>query len=142
MKQLKVILLALSVSFAGAAVANHQSEKTVKQRTAPTGQVYRTGDDVPVAVAPVAESSGPRSGEDVYSAKCAMCHAAGIAGAPKAGDSAVWVDRIAQGESILFDHAIKGFQGSGGFMPAKGGCADCSDDEIIAAVKHIIDISQ
>ena len=141
-KQLKVILLALAVTFTGAVIADHKSEKNVEERTAPTGQVYRVGDDVPVAEAPVVEASGPRGGEEVYSTKCAMCHAAGIAGAPKAGDSAVWVDRIAQGEAILFDHAIKGFQGTGGFMPAKGGCSDCSDDEIKAAVKHIIDMSK
>ena len=135
-------MLALSVAFAGAAIANHKSEKTVKERTAPTGQVYRVGDDVPVAEAPVVATSGTRGGEEVYSTKCAMCHAAGIAGAPKAGDSAAWADRIAQGESVLFEHAIKGFQGSGGFMPAKGGCSDCSDDEVKDAVKHIIEISQ
>jgi len=129
-KKLKVMLLALSVTFAGAAIANHKSEKTIEVRTAPTGQVYRVGDDVPVAEAPVVEVSGPRSGEEVYSTKCAMCHAAGIAGAPKTGDSAVWADRIAQGEATLFEHAINGYQGSAGFMPAKGGCTDCSDDEI------------
>ena len=130
------------VTFVGAASANHKSEKTVEERTAPTGDVFRVGDDVPVAVAPVVETSGPRDGEQVYSAKCAMCHTAGVAGAPKAGDSEVWSARITQGEAVLFEHAINGYQGSAGFMPAKGGCADCSDDEIKAAVKHMLDLIQ
>jgi len=141
-KQLRIMLLALSVAFAGSAIATHKKESTVDKRTAPTGQVYRVGDDVPVAEAPVVAVSGPRNGETVYTTKCAMCHAAGIAGAPKVGEPAVWTDRIAQGENTLFDHAINGFQGKGGFMPAKGGCSDCSDDEIKAAVKHIIDLSK
>jgi len=136
--KLRVTLAALIITFVGAASANHQSEATIEKRTTATGKVYRVGDDVPVAEAPVVESSGPRGGEDVYATKCAMCHAAGVAGAPKTGDSASWKDRFAQGEDVLIEHAINGYQGSAGFMPAKGGCADCSDDEIKAAVKHMM----
>nr|WP_196140135.1 c-type cytochrome [Aliikangiella sp. G2MR2-5] len=117
---------------------------TVKERTKPTGKVYRVGDDVPKAAPVVAatQSAGPRSGEDIYTQKCAACHGTGVAGAPKVGDSGVWVDRIAQGEEVLISHALEGFQGSTGFMPARGTCTDCSDEEIAAAVKHMVANSQ
>ena len=47
--------------------------------------------------------------------------AAGIAGAPKVGDKAAWGPRIAQGKETLYNHAIQGFTGKTGVMPAKGG---------------------
>lgn len=136
------MLVALAVTITGVASAHHLEESSIKERTKPTGKVYRVGDDVPVAKPAVAEPTGPRSGADVYTAKCAMCHGAGIAGAPKVGEPAAWVDRIAQGEAVLFEHAIKGYQGSAGFMPAKGGCTDCSDEEVTEAVKHMLENSQ
>ena len=125
MNKLRVMLVALAVTVAGVASAHHLEESTIKERTKPSGKVYRVGDDVPVSKPAVAEPTGPRSGEDVYTAKCAMCHGAGVAGAPKVGDAGQWTDRIAKGEAMLFENAIKGFQGSAGFMPAKGGCTDC-----------------
>ncbi len=124
------------MSFVGAASANHKSEKSIQERTAPSGKVYRAGDDVPVAKPMVVEASGPMSGKDVYDQKCAMCHGAGIAGAPKAGDAAVWADRVAKGEAALFSSAINGVPDTG--MMAKGGCAGCSDEEITEAVKHML----
>jgi cytochrome c5 len=120
--------------------ADHKSHTEINKRIAPAGKVYRVGDDVPVAVAPVAATTGTRDGEAVYTASCAMCHASGVAGAPKAGDAAAWTDRVAQGEAVLFEHAIKGYQGSAGFMPAKGGCAACSDEEVEAAVNYMLDM--
>lgn len=142
MFKLRVLLVAFLVTFMGAVSADHKSGHKVKERTAPIGKVYREGDDVPVAEPAVAESTGPRDGATIYTDKCAMCHAAGIAGAPKMGDVAVWAERIGKGEQTLIDNAIQGFQGSTGMMPPKGGCADCSDDEIIEAVKHMVAGSQ
>lgn len=79
-----------------------------------------------------------KSGDKVYSEVCAVCHAAGVAGAPKFADKAAWKDRIAQGNAKLHEHAIKGYQGKAGFMPAKGGRADLSDAEVTAAVDHMV----
>ena len=135
---LRVMLVAVLVTFVGAAAADHKSGHAIQERTAPTGKVFKEGDDVPVAVAAVVETSGPRDGVAIYDQKCAMCHGAGIAGAPKMGDTAAWTVRMSQGEAVLIDHAINGFQGSTGIMPAKGGCSDCSDDEIKAAVIHML----
>ena len=58
----------------------------------------------------------------------------GAAGAPKTGDAAAWAPRIAKGMDTLYGNAINGV----GAMPAKGLCADCSDDEINEA-QHDID---
>ena len=85
----------------------------------------------------LAEPSGPKgvqSGEQVYGQVCKTCHETGLAGAPKFGDKAAWSARIAQGEATMFQHAIAGFQGKAGMMPAKGGNADLTDDEIRRAV--------
>ncbi|MGH2823057.1 MAG: c-type cytochrome, partial [Thermoleophilaceae bacterium] len=60
----------------------------------------------------------------------------------KLGDKAAWADRIAQGEGTLADHAIKGFQGKTGMMPPKGGRADLSDEDVKAAVSHMVEESK
>ena len=75
---------------------------------------------------------------DTYNKSCATCHNAGIANSPKTGDKAEWKARIAQGNSTLYKHAIKGFKGSKGFMPAKGGNASLSDDAVKAAVDYMV----
>jgi cytochrome c5 len=80
-----------------------------------------------------APAAAARSGEEVYQQACAMCHAAGLAGAPRTGDKAAWQPRIAQGKPTLYEHAIKGFRA----MPAKGGNASLSDAEVAAAVDHL-----
>ena len=101
----------------------------------------------PVA-APTASDGGSMqvaeaaSGEDVYKQACSACHTAGVAGAPKLGDAAGWSGRISQGMETLVEHAIKGYQGSAGYMPPKGGRADLSDDAIKAAVEYMTENSK
>lgn len=77
-------------------------------------------------------------GQKTYQAACFACHGTGAAGAPKIGDKAAWTARIAQGTKVLDEHAIKGFKGSTGFMPAKGGRADLSDADVKAAVAYMV----
>ena len=50
--------------------------------------------------------------------------------------------RIAKGKEVLYEHALKGYQGSSGVMPAKGGRADLSDDLVKAAVDHMVDLAK
>ncbi len=138
MDELRVFIIAALVVFAGAVSADHNEKHSVDKRTKPTGKVYRVGDNVPVAKPVVAATAAPRGGQEIYDTKCAACHGIGVAGAPKMGEPSAWTDRIAQGEAILIEHAIKGFQGNTGFMPAKGGCTDCSDEEITAAVQLMV----
>ena len=87
----------------------------------------------------VAESAG-RSGEDVYNGACMACHSAGIAGAPAVGDQVAWAERISKGMDALYDSGINGVAGTG--MIARGGCSDCSDDDIRAAVDFMVDSSR
>lgn len=90
----------------------------------------------PASAAPaVAENS---VGKGVFGKTCAMCHAAGVAGAPKPGDKADWGPRIAQGNEVLYKHAIEGFTGAKGMMPARGGGSTLSDDEVKAAVDYMV----
>ena len=79
------------------------------------------------------QATPTRSGEAIYGSTCMACHSTGAAGAPKLGDKATWAPRIAQGSSTLLQHALQGFKG----MPAKGGCVNCSDAEIKAAVEYL-----
>jgi cytochrome c5 len=90
--------------------------------------------------APAAESGTVdlAKGQEIYTKSCSTCHGMGIAGAPKVGDAAAWEARIAQGEQTLVDHAINGYQGASGYMPAKGGFAFLSDEDVAAAVAYMV----
>lgn len=77
-------------------------------------------------------------GKKTYDTACFACHGTGAAGAPKLGDKANWAPRIAQGMDTLKTHAIKGFTGKAGVMPAKGGRADLSDADVGAAVEYMV----
>lgn len=106
-----------------------------------------SGGDAPEAIAarisPVAdqgftlkEVSGPKvlqAGDAVYTAFCAACHATGVAGAPKFGDSTAWAPRIAQGYDTLLLHAVNGIRG----MPARGGNPDLDEVEVARAVVYM-----
>jgi cytochrome c5 len=91
-----------------------------------------------LAVAPVADGRG----KEVYDGACFICHATGVAGAPKIGDSNDWNARATQGIETLYTHAVKGFMGETGLMPPKGGRMDYSDEDVKAAVDYMIDGSQ
>ncbi|MHB0982060.1 MAG: c-type cytochrome [Thiobacillus sp.] len=81
-------------------------------------------------------------GKKVYGNVCSMCHAVGAAGAPKPGDKADWAPRIAQGTDVLYKHALEGFTGAKGMMPARGGSTTLSDDDVKAAVDFMVDQSK
>lgn len=109
--------------------------EAVAERIKPVAEV-NVGEP-PVVEAPAAEpvadtAGGP--GEQIVTAVCAACHAAGLMQSPKLGSVDDWAPRIEKGIETLYDHAINGFN----MMPAKGGRADLSDDEIKAAVDHMI----
>lgn len=89
----------------------------------------------PATAAPAALSAD--AGRTLYNATCVGCHGAGIAGAPKMADKAAWAPRIKQGNEVLYQHAIKGYQGNSGMMPPKGG-AMATDEEVKAAVNYMI----
>ncbi len=124
--------LVAAITFSSASFAANVSQEeydAIAERIKPVGGVYLAGAE-PVKEEP----TGPRDGATVYGTFCIACHASGVSGAPKTGDAGDWGPRIAQGKDVLKDHAINGFNA----MPAKGSCMDCSDDEIVAAIEHMI----
>ena len=84
----------------------------------------------------------PKDGTQVYEQVCSACHGLGIAGAPKAGDVAAWGPRIAKGKTVLYDHALHGFSGQAGTMPAKGNRLDIPDALIEEGVDHMISLAK
>ena len=95
------------------------------------------------APAPVADAAADGGkGAELFKKTCAMCHQTGVAGAPKLGDKADWGPRIAQGQDTLYKHAIEGFNGAKGAMPAKGGNPSLSDDEMKVIVDFMVAKSQ
>ncbi|HUU49474.1 MAG TPA: c-type cytochrome [Nitrospinota bacterium] len=75
-----------------------------------------------------------KKGGAIYNRVCMACHAAGVAGAPKLGDKTTWAPRIKQGEKVLLEHTLKGFK----VMPPKGGCGECSDQDIEDAIAYML----
>lgn len=124
-----IIVIILLVNFVTAgnrtgAGSDSQTEESVANRLRP------------VAGFELRDANAPRvfqTGEAVYKAVCATCHAAGVAGAPKFGDSGSWAPRIAEGFDTMVSIAIKGK----GAMPAKGGNPDLDDVEVARAVAYM-----
>ena len=86
----------------------------------------------PVGSVEIRDASNPgvlRSGEQVYTAVCSACHAAGTLGSPKLGDADAWGPRIKTGYEMLLTSALKGKNA----MAAQGG-GDYTDVEIGRAV--------
>ena len=113
-----------------------QADSEVVARIKPVGElVVASAATVANGVIPTAKAA---DGKATYDKACMACHAAGVAGAPKLGDKAAWKDRIAQGNDTLYTHAIKGYQGKKGFMPAKGGNAALADADVKASVDYMV----
>ena len=87
-----------------------------------------------VAAAFAALPAHAADGTAVFNQACAMCHVPGLANAPKLGDKAAWEPRLAGGREALLNNALKGK----GAMPARGGNPKLSDEEVAAAVNHML----
>ncbi len=86
------------------------------------------------AAAPAAAAAGKADGKEVYDQTCHVCHATGVAGAPKFGDKGAWAPRIAQGLATLHGAAIKGLNA----MPPRGGNMALTDAQVQAAVDYMV----
>jgi cytochrome c5 len=136
-----IVILTQFVTGPSSDPGKSMNEDAVARRIKPVGDVV-FGDSQPAAAAAapapaapvVAAAPAKVDGKAVYDQACSVCHAAGIAGAPKVGDKAAWAPRIAQGKDTLYTHAIGGIRG----MPAKGGNASLADAEVKAAVDVMI----
>lgn len=150
-----LIILSLGL-VVGARMVSHSlpydAPGNVAQRTqariAPIGAVYAgsTGAAAAAAAAASAAASasaqvaygGTLDGSVIFDGLCAGCHSSGAGGAPTM-DQAHWTARIAQGMDTMHKHAIEGFTGSAGMMPAKGGNPALTDEQVIATVDWMVD---
>lgn len=75
-------------------------------------------------------------GEKLYNRYCFSCHAAGIANAPKFGDSEAWRPRLAKGRDLLLASVKNGIPPG---MPAMGLCIGCSDEELATVTDYMLE---
>ena len=117
-----LIKLAGSGSFGDVA---ETTEAATQTRIQPVGQL-KLGDGIPV---------GERQGDQIFNKICIQCHGAdkSVPNAPKIENNGEWASRIAQGFDTLFQHALNGFNA----MPAKGGAADLTDQELKRVITYM-----
>lgn len=113
--------------------------KRTENRIAPVGAVYAgaTGAASQAAASQVAYG-GTTDGSVIYQNLCGGCHTSGAGGAPTLA-AAEWTGRIAQGAKTLHRHAIEGYTGERGVMPAKGGNPALTDEQVIATVDWMVE---
>jgi cytochrome c5 len=157
-----LVMLAVLATGAGKYDKTHpgMSDEAIAQRIKPLGQVrlaeggaadapteaaaspatasQAAGTTPSPASAPAAggQVAAAGDGKAVYDKTCMACHAAGVAGAPKAGDKAAWEPRLKQGMEALYATSLKGK----GAMPPKGGAVQLSDAEVKAAVDYMVSL--
>jgi len=125
---------AAAAASAPAADAAAASAPAATAAAAPAPQPAAAPAKTETAAAPAAAGGAAPA---LYTQTCQMCHAAGVAGAPKLGDKAAWGPRVAQGIDALTASAIKGK----GAMPPKGG-STASDAEIKAVVTYMVNAAK
>ena len=91
---------------------------------------------------PAQDVAAASPGMEVYDQFCSICHAVGVAGAPRFGEVNDWGPRIDTGIEALVNSSIEGMTTDSGVMPPKGGFAHLSDEQVRAAVEYMVDASQ
>ena len=145
MKALKFLPLAFALVLAGCGEKTPPAAEAVPATPAPEVAAAPAAPAVPApaepaaaaAPAPAAKAAGTGDlvkGEQVYTSTCLACHGAGVLGAPKFGDKAMWGPRIAQGIDTLHTNSINGIR----MMPPKGGNATLKDEDVKAAVDYMV----
>jgi cytochrome c5 len=73
-----------------------------------------------------------------WSASCALCHASGVAGAPRVDDTAAWQPRLAKGRAALLRHTVEGYNR----MPPLGYCMSCEADDFVSMIEFMAGLAQ
>lgn len=128
--------------------ANPIAEAATAVRIQPVGAVFAGATGAAAQAAAVTAATQAAAGQAAYGGTldgsvifanlCSGCHTAGIGKAPKL-EKAAWAARIAQGKDTLYQHALEGYAGpDGGMMPAKGGNAGLTDEQVKATVEWML----
>ncbi|MEO8012102.1 MAG: c-type cytochrome, partial [Dokdonella sp.] len=129
--------------------SNASNATVIDVRLAPIGGVHagETGRAaIAAAAAALAEAAagavaygGTTDGATIYENLCSACHTSGAGGSPMMTDKAYWATRVALGADTLVKHAIEGYTGSKGVMPARGGNPALTDEQVTATVNWMIE---
>ena len=121
--------------------------KRTENRISPAGAVFAgaSGEAAKAAADAAAKAAaasqvaygGTLDGAVIYDNLCAGCHKSS-AGAPLLTAAGLGA-RAGQGKETLHKHAIEGYTGSAGVMPAKGGNPALTDDQVKATVDWMLD---
>lgn len=68
-----------------------------------------------------------------WARSCSLCHATGVAGAPRIGNVEEWRPRVAKGKDVLLKNTIEGFND----MPPLGYCMSCEEDDFVALIEFM-----
>lgn len=130
----KMLVAPAAVLALWAVTAQATTDEAIAERLKPVGEVCIMGEECKgVETVAASAGGGARTADDIIAKHCNACHGAGVLGAPKVGDTAAWQARATNGIDGLLAHAISGLNA----MPPKGTCADCSDDELRAAIEKM-----
>ena len=111
---------------------NAYTDVAITDRIKPIGTFSTEAPTVNVAFVDDNSEKTIQTGEQVYNARCAACHAGGLLESPKFGDNQAWAPRLSQGLDKLVYSALKGK----GSMAAQGGGVH-NDEEIKNAVIYL-----
>jgi cytochrome c5 len=136
-----IVFIARDVGFKEDQGNNPSNKAMAEKRIAPVADVYSGEAGAAAiqqaAVKPTIAQTGAFDGsldaEMIYTRVCSACHTTGAAGAPKPG-SAQMAERAEKGLDVLLQNAINGLNA----MPARGGRADLSDEQVQAAVEFML----
>jgi cytochrome c5 len=133
-----IVFLARDLGFQEEADSSPSSIATTESRVRPVADVYTDEDDAVIAPIQAAASQaiafdGSLDGEMIYNTVCAACHATGVTEAPIPG-SAELALRAEKGMDALMQSVLNGLN----IMPARGGMADLSDEQVQASVEFML----
>ena len=67
---------------------------------------------------------------DKWSRSCVLCHVNGEGGAPRIGHAGEWQARLEQGNELLLQHTLDGYNN----MPPLGYCMSCEIEDFEALI--------
>ena len=87
-------------------------------------------------------SADLKNGRKVFNKACITCHLYGSGGSIMLNDSLSWSRVISKKNKIeIYSNVYNGYMGEKGPMPYKGGCIDCSDQDLMDAIEYILSIN-